>query len=398
MTNPFSSGSNPFEFLLGDLLNMLGSQKGMGAEMARQMAVSVANVIPNQPNVEPLDRIKYEELTKILQIHLQSFSALPEISSHDITDIEVVTRVEWASRTVNDWEKYSAMLQKVAEVQQEQKEISSELPAEAEHQDNLAQMIQNLSKAIGPSMIAMQLGSMVGHLAKVAFGSYEIPVPRPSGSSTMIVSYNVDDFAKEWELPLDQVRLWATLREMVMAALFSTPMISGRVEELIIRHIEASSADMKQIQNRLSQLDLSDPESLQAAISDPAGIFGPEGQSEAQSRISDDIRSTIAVIEGLASNAVLNIGGRLLGNSAAIDEAFMRKRIERSDGERLSEQFFGIEITRAGIEQGQSFVRGIIERAGEEGVVPLWSREGAFPTPSELEAPGLWLARLELET
>ncbi len=398
MTNPFSSGSNPFEFLLGDLLNMLGSQKGMGTEMARQMAVSVANVIPNQPNVEPLDRIKYEELTKILQIHLQSFAALPEISSHDITDIEVVTRVEWASRTVNDWEKYSAMLQKVAEVQQEQKEISSELPAEAEHQDNLSQMIQNLSKAIGPSMIAMQLGSMVGHLAKVAFGSYEIPVPRPSGSSTMIVSYNVDNFAKEWELPLDQVRLWATLREMVMAALFSTPMISGRVEELIIRHIEASSADMKQIQNRLSQLDLSDPESLQAAISDPAGIFGPEGQSEAQSRINDDIRSTIAVIEGLASNAVLNIGGRLLGNSAAIDEAFMRKRIERSDGERLSEQFFGIEITRAGIEKGQSFIRGIIERAGEEGVVPLWSREGAFPTPSELEAPGLWLARLELQT
>ncbi|TAN22210.1 MAG: hypothetical protein EPN30_09065, partial [Actinomycetota bacterium] len=150
-------------------------------------------------------------------------------------------------------------------------------------------------------------------------------------------------------------------------------------------------------QNRLSQLDLSDPEGLQAAISDPAGIFGPEGQSEAQRRINDDIQSTIAVIEGLASNAVLKLGGRLLGNSAAIDEAFMRKRIERSDGERLSEQFFGIEVTRAGIEKGQSFIQGVIDRAGEEGVVPLWTREGSFPTPSELEAPGLWLARLELE-
>jgi len=185
MTNPFSSGSNPFEFLLGDLLNMLGSQKGMHSEMAKQMAVSVANTPANQPNVEPLDRIKYEELTKILQIHLQGFAALPETSSQTTT-IEVVTRADWASRTVTDWDKYAVLLQKVAEVQQDQKEIGSEVGSEIVEQENLTQMIQNLSKMIGPSMIAMQLGSMVGHLAKVAFGSYEIPVPRPTNSSTMI--------------------------------------------------------------------------------------------------------------------------------------------------------------------------------------------------------------------
>ena len=397
MTNPLSSGSNPFEFLLGDLLNMLGSQKGMHTQMARQMAVSVANDPPDQPNVDPLDRIKYEELSKILQIHLQGFTALPENTSHDIA-IEVVNRIEWASRTTSDWEKYADMLQKVAEVHQDQLEIGSELSNDAEQQDSLSQMIQNLSKMISPSMIAMQLGSMTGHLAKVAFGSFEIPVPRPPENTTMIISYNVDTFAREWELPLDQVRLWATLREMVMSIVLSTPIISERIRELITKHIEASTTNLKQIQDRLTQLDLTDPEGLQAAISDPSGIFGPNGQSDAQKRILTDIGTTMAVIEGLASNAVLRLGGRLLGNSAAIDEAFMRRRIERSDGERLSEQFFGIEITRGGIERGQDFIRGVIERAGEEGVTPLWTREGSFPTPPELEAPGLWLARLELES
>lgn len=396
MTNPFSSGSNPFEFLLGDLLNMLGSQKGMQPEMARQMAVSVANTPVNQPNVDPLDRIKYEELTKILQIHLQGFAALPGISNSS-TEIDLVNRVDWASRTVTDWDKYAVMLQKVAEVQQDEKEIDSEVGSEIAEQENLNQMIQNLSRMIGPSMIAMQLGSMVGHLAKVAFGSYEIPVPRPPKSRTMIISYNVDTFASNWGLPLDQVRLWATLREIVMSTILSSPLISYRVEELITRHIEASTTSLKQIQDRLTQLDLTDPNGLQAAMSDPAGLFGLEGHNDTQKRIIDDIQTTMAVIEGLASNAMTTIGGRLLGNSAAIDEAFMRRRIERSDGERLSEQFFGIEITRAGIEKGQDFVRGVIERADEEGVVALWTKEGAFPTPSELEAPGLWLARLELE-
>lgn len=397
MTNPFSSGSNPFEFLLGDLLNMLGSQKGMQSEMAKQMAVSVANVPESQPNVDPLDRIKYEELTKILQIHLQNFIPLPELSSRD-THIEVVTRVEWAARTTSDWEKYATMLQKVAEVHEDQKEIGSETPERIEEQGNLPQMIQNLSKMIGPSMIAMQLGSMVGHLARVAFGSYEIPVPRPLNSPTMIISYNVDSFASEWDLPLDQVRLWATLREMVMSSLLSAPMISERVEELITKHIEASTTSLKQIQDRLTQLDLTNPEGLQEAISDPAGLFGPEGESEAQRKILEDIGITMAVIEGLASNAMSFIGSRLLGNSAAIDEAFLRRRLERSDGERLSERFFGIEITRAGLETGQDFIKGVIDRAGDEGVTPLWTKERAFPTKPELEAPGLWLARLDIES
>ncbi len=397
MTNPFSSGSNPFEFLLGDMLKLLGSQKGMQSEMARQMAVSVANVPANQPNVDPLDRIKYEELTKILDIHLRNYGALPEVSSRN-SKIEVVTRIEWAQRTVSDWERYANMLIKVAEVQEDQKQIGAELPSTLEQSENFAQMIQNLAKVIGPSMIAMQLGSMVGHLAKVAFGSYEIPVPRPANSSAMIISYNVDSFAQEWEMPLEQVRLWATLREMVMSTILGAPLISERVDELITKHIEASSTSLKQIQDRLSQIDITDPEGLQQAMADPTGIFGAEVQNEVQTRILADIRTTMAVIEGLSSHAMSTIGGRLLGNSAAIDEAFLRRRLERSDGERLSEQFFGMEITRSGIEEGQDFIDGVVERAGEDGLSPLWTREGGFPTPPELAAPGLWLARLELET
>ena len=34
--------------------------------------------------------------------------------------------------------------------------------------------------------------------------------------------------------------------------------------------------------------------------------------------------------------------------------------------------------------------------AGTEGLNRLWEREEMLPTVSELEAPGLWLARIEL--
>lgn len=376
-------------------MKMLGAQHGMHLEMSRQMAISVANDPQNQSNVDPIDRIRFQELAKIAEIHLREFPSLPEITKPNL-EIQVVNRVEWASQTIADWEKYANMFQKLANGE-DQSPTPTELPASQDEPEGFAQMIQNFSKAVGPLMMAMQLGSLVGHLAKVAFGSYEIAVPRPTGRAPTVIASNVDSFALDWELPLDQVRLWATLRELVMFHIVSTPLIAKRIEHLINLHIDSSKTDLKQIQDRLTQLNPNDPEGIQAALSDPAGIFGPSSQSDVQKRNYDEICTTMAVVEGIASNAVSIIGSRLLGNSAAIEEAFIRRRIERSDGERLSEQFFGIEITRSGIEQGQEFVKGVKERAGENGLTPLWTRESAFPTPSELAAPGLWLARLEFD-
>jgi uncharacterized protein (DUF2342 family) len=38
----------------------------------------------------------------------------------------------------------------------------------------------------------------------------------------------------------------------------------------------------------------------------------------------------------------------------------------------------------------------VIERAGLDGLNRLWTDESMIPTPAELEAPGLWLARIDL--
>ena len=45
---------------------------------------------------------------------------------------------------------------------------------------------------------------------------------------------------------------------------------------------------------------------------------------------------------------------------------------------------------------GAAFCRGVVERAGTEGLNRLFTGAHMVPTPSELEAPGLWLARIDL--
>jgi uncharacterized protein (DUF2342 family) len=39
----------------------------------------------------------------------------------------------------------------------------------------------------------------------------------------------------------------------------------------------------------------------------------------------------------------------------------------------------------------------VVERAGPEGLDPLWRDARSLPTPAEVDAPGLWLARVEME-
>ena len=38
----------------------------------------------------------------------------------------------------------------------------------------------------------------------------------------------------------------------------------------------------------------------------------------------------------------------------------------------------------------------MVERAGADGLARLWVDEQDLPTPAEVDAPGLWLARIDL--
>lgn len=59
-------------------------------------------------------------------------------------------------------------------------------------------------------------------------------------------------------------------------------------------------------------------------------------------------------------------------------------------------KLLGVEVDQAIVDKGRTFVAGVVERAGEEGLARLWQTAATLPTPAEVDAPGLWLARIEL--
>jgi uncharacterized protein (DUF2342 family) len=73
-----------------------------------------------------------------------------------------------------------------------------------------------------------------------------------------------------------------------------------------------------------------------------------------------------------------------------------RRRIEATEADRFVERLLGLNLTQVQVQRGHDFAAGVVERAGSAGLNRLFERAGALPTPSELDAPGLWLARIDL--
>jgi uncharacterized protein (DUF2342 family) len=80
-----------------------------------------------------------------------------------------------------------------------------------------------------------------------------------------------------------------------------------------------------------------------------------------------------------------------------LTEALRRRRAGRDEDQRFAERMLGLSLGPDTRERGDRFVEGVIERANPDALAQLWTKKNGLPTPAEVDAPGLWLARLEFE-
>jgi putative hydrolase len=246
-------------------------------------------------------------------------------------------------------------------------------------------------------LFGLQSGSMVGQLASRAMGQYDLPMPRPPGDELLMVTSAIDRFASDWSLEPDEVRLWICLREATNHAVLGRPHVRERLDGLIAQYVDAFDPSPDAIESRLSGVDPTDMAALQQAFGDPESLLG-ELQNDAQRQIQVPLQSLLAAVAGYVDYMMDRVGRRLIASYGPLTEALRRRRLEESAGTRVLGQLFGVTLDGGRYEQGQAFVRGIFERAGEEGLHRLWKSGRELPTPAELNAPGLWLARIDLDT
>ena len=91
-----------------------------------------------------------------------------------------------------------------------------------------------------------------------------------------------------------------------------------------------------------------------------------------------------------------SIGENLIGSYGMVTEALRRRRVEADASDRFVERILGLELDAEQYDRGTAFADGVVERAGAEGLRRLFDDPSHLPTPNEVDAPGLWLARIDL--
>ncbi len=389
--NPFGNlpfgGDSPFGAMpfLGDIMKSLAGQGPLNWDIARQVAYM--SVGGQASNVEPAARIAFEEFAPLAHRHIAEF--VPEFDS--APRIECVTPAQWCHATL---EAYRPIFDNLA-VALGQRPAGDDNPADA---DPMASMMNGLMGAMAPMMLGMTVGSMVGQLAARAFGQYDLLLPRDAAKPLMIAASNVDSFAREWDLPLADIRMWVLVHEFTAHLVLQTPHLREALTTTVNDYVSAFTPDPNAVIEKLSDTDI-DPANPMAAfqrtMSDPALLLGAVVSPE-QEALRPRLDALLACAVGLIDWVVDGVTQRLLGGAPAVGEALRRRRIESSPSDRFVEHLLGIHHTRATVERGRSFIRGIVERSSHDRVLDLLRRADALPTPAEIDAPGLWLARLEI--
>lgn len=392
---------------MAELFRILQSPGPVNWEIATQLATAVATEGAAEIPVAATEQAQLEELARAAQTRVVAETGLSETFA---MPVRAICRSEWAALHVD---ALRPVLESLATTlgQAFSPDALRDLMAHDATDDDPdvaggagrmpgADEFAAVMPMMAPLLLGVQAGSMIGYLARHALGRYDLPLPTADTPSLVFVVPNIDEFEEAWSLERTDLRFYVAIHEAVHAATRSVPWVRDRLLTLATEYVSAYEFDPTMLDSRFGEgifenLDPNDPSSIQALSEHPQELLGAL-RNDRQRALLERARVFHAVLEGFADSVLERIGRTMLPSFDRIQEAMARHRIERGEAERFVEGLIGLATDRGDYERGTAFCRGIVERAGTEGLNRLWERAAMEPTPNEFLAPGLWLARVEL--
>jgi len=400
--NPFGlpgGGQNPFGFDMTEIMRMLQSPGPVNMEVARTTAQTMATVDLDtgqqqpEPPVSNTDEHAYDDVVRAVGHMVAETTG---ISAALTLPARGVARSEWSRTTLTGLEPvFGALATALGRSNAAGVEPDATAPFS---QDALFGMVM---QQIVPLLLGAWAGSMIGMLSHRTLGQYDLPLPLEGAPTLVFVVPNVESFAKEWSLPAEQLQHALALREVVHGAQRAVPWVRTRLVRLASAYVSAYEVNPQAIEEQLGDtgFDPNDPSAMEAMarLSDPEMLLGAM-RSDHQAPLLEELQRFVSVLEGYTDIVVEMLGPRVVGEHGRIDEALRRHRLDKGDATEFVDRLLGLELDRGHYDAGVAFCRGVIERTDGnlDALNRIWTDEAMVPTTSELEAPGLWLARIDL--
>jgi uncharacterized protein (DUF2342 family) len=368
--------TNPFGDMFGDIFSML-NQQGPDAwfTTATQLALNIARGEDGDPNPEPIERQRLEELAPLVGRHVDALFGV-------VSEPEVVA-VNRSALTIAALEQWRPLMDPM---------MTSTPPtpsAGQELEESSNQLMAQISSTIGPLFAGFQMGSVAGHFSARAWSLAVLPLPRLNNRHLLVVN-NLANFANEWSLERDEVYVFALAQEFVASLVLNQPGTGDALRALLIDTVNEANAIQGNLMGRLQTMmesgDINDMMSNPEALLD--GIEVPE-----ESDATRAINAAASVLLAFFYAAAHDITEKLLGPRPALVEAYARHRRSDARGEDAAAALFGISTQGPHHDAATAFVTTLTAQHSLS-VFGALLRVDGLPSATELENPSAWYERV----
>ena len=248
-------------------------------------------------------------------------------------------------------------------------------------------------------VVTTEVAVVLGYLAQRVLGQYELvlldEIDAASPPRLLFVMPNLGQAVKAFGAEEDEFMTWVALHEVTHAVQFSgVPWLHGHVAGLVKELL--NSAELRiETKRKLRIPSGAEIRRVGSAVrrGDLVSIFASTSEREQLDRV----QAVMAVIEGHAEHVMDAVAPDLLPSLPKLRAAIDRRRKSQTGLSRLLAKLLGLELKMRQYEQGKYFCDSIVERAGSEALVKVFSGPEALPTLDELQDPPRWLRRVGLD-
>lgn len=336
------------------------------------------------PSVTPQQRRDVDEALRLAEMWLDPVTDFPSTNTLG----RAWSHAEWVEATMDTWKRLTEPVA-VSIAKALSDAISEQLPEEMKSMmGGASSMLQNL----GGAMFGMQLGQAVGALSKDVVSSTDIGVPLAEGQMALL-PVNVAAFGEGLDIPEQEVRLFLAVREAAHTRLFTqVPWLSAHLLGAVESYAKGIHIDMSKIEEVARDIDPSNPESMQAALSE--GVFMP-GRTPQQDAALVRLETALALVEGwvdeLTAAATAN-----LPSSAALREMVRRRRATGGPAEHAFASLVGLELRPRRLRDAATLWAHLTAERGVEGRDAVWEHPDLLPTAEDLDDPQGFSQRRQL--
>jgi putative hydrolase len=365
--------------LFREIQKLLASSEGpVNLEIARQVALAIATQGVPDASLDPRAAASFDTAVHACEGPLSGYTRLP---LEEPGRSHAMGVAEWVTSTLDGWRwLFHHMADRLAG------ELGR-LGGEAE-----ANPLQAALGQVGPLLMGMQIGTLVGHLAADSLARYDLPVPRDDDGRLFVVTPTADRVAQEYGFEPGGLTRWLALHEVSRHLIISSvPWVPRYLKGLITEVVEAIEIDVSDLERRLMELQSQGMETLQEGLG-PSSML-PVVPTERHRRALGRVTAFLALFEGYATHAAKAVALEIVGDTARIDEGMARREASTSQGRELLEGLLGIAVDRAMEAAGATFCAAITRLRGPLALNRVWEAPDNLPDAEEVKDPFAWMER-----